>query len=99
MGDPFLPGEHWMVRISPHFPRAHGILRADDRRVVSGSVDAIRNDLQRRDAPNQYGPHKSLYSRFMRWGRLGVFDRIFASLAAESSKTERIVIDALHPIV
>ena len=41
-------------------------------------------------------PHKTLYNRFIRWSRLGVFDRIFASLAGEGSPPERIMIDATH---
>jgi len=34
------------------------------------------------DAPKEYGPHKTIYNRFVRWSRLGVFNRIFAALAA-----------------
>jgi transposase len=41
----------------------------------------------RRDAVIFYCPHKALYKRFVRWGRAGVFDRIFATLAAESAAT------------
>lgn len=39
--------------------------------------------MQWKDAPAGYGPHKTLYSRFIRWSRLGVFDRIFAALAGD----------------
>ena len=46
--------------------------------------------------PRRYGPHKTLYNRFVRWSRLGVFDRIFASLAAEGPKPERIMINSTH---
>jgi transposase len=35
-----------------------------------------------RSAPRGYGPHKTLCNRFIRWSRLGVFARIFATLAA-----------------
>jgi transposase len=38
--------------------------------------------LQWKDAPRDYGPHKTLYNRLIRWSRLGVFDRIFAVLAS-----------------
>ena len=55
-----------------------------------------RNGLQWKDAPKAYGPHKTLYNRFIRWSRLGVFDRIFAGLAGEGPKPERIMIDATH---
>jgi transposase len=69
-----------MDRLTPHFPLAHGIPHVDDRRVVNGIVHVTRNGLQWKDAPKAYGPHKTLYNRFIRWGRLGVFNRIFASL-------------------
>ena len=41
-------------------------------------------------------PRKILYNRLIRWNRLGVFDRIFASLAGEGPRPERIMIDATH---
>ena len=96
MGDLFLLSKHQMARISPFFPLAHGVPRVDDRRVVSRIVYVIRNGLQWKDAPKEYGPYKTLYNRFMRWSRLGVFDRIFAALAGEGPKPERIMIDATH---
>ena len=66
MGDLFPLRERQMARISPFFPLAHGVPRVDDRRVVSGIVYVIRNGLQWKDAPKDYGPHKTLYNRFMR---------------------------------
>jgi transposase len=96
MGDLFLLSDGQMARISPFFPLSHGAPQVDDRRVVSGIVYVIRNGLQWKDAPKAYGPHKTLYNRFIRWSRLGVFDRIFASLAGEGPKPERIMIDATH---
>lgn len=96
MGDLFLLSARQMARISPRFPLAHGVPRVDDRRVVSGVVYVIRNGLQWKDAPKGYGPHKTLYNRFIRWSRLGVFNQIFATLAAEGPKPERIMIDSTH---
>jgi len=52
--------------------------------------------MQWRDAPNAYGPHKTLYNRFLRWSRRGVFDRIFAALAAAGGPPERLMIDSTH---
>jgi transposase len=97
MGGLFLLNERQMARIEVYFPLSHGVPRVDDRRVVSGIVYVIRNGLQWKDAPKGYGPpHKTLYNRFIRWSRLGVFDRIFAGLAAEGPWPERIMIDATH---
>jgi putative transposase len=83
-----------MRRIKPHFPQSHGIARVDDRRVDSGIVFVIRNGLRWRDAPRGYGPHKTIYNRFVRWSRLGVFNKIFAELARKGGKPRRLMIDA-----
>jgi transposase len=93
---PFLLTTAQMRRLSPHFPLPRGIPRVDDRRVLSGIIDVIRNGLQWRDAPATYGPHKTLYNRFVRLSRMGVFDRIFAALAAEGGVPERLMIDSTH---
>ena len=85
-----------MRRIEPFFPRSRGLPRVDDRRVVSGIVYVIRHGLQWKDAPTGYGPPKTLYNRFVRWSRLGVFASIFAALAAEGGPSERLMIDATH---
>ena len=92
---PLLPVAH-MRRIAPFFPVLRGLRRVDDRRVVSGIVYVIRHGLQWKDAPRDYGPHKTLYNRFVRWSRLGVFDRIFAALVAEAGVPERLMIDSTH---
>ena len=85
-----------MRRIEPHFPLSHGVPRVDDRRVISGIVFVIRNGLRWRDAPAAYGPHKTIYNRFIRWSRLGVFNRIFAELTGKAGEPERIMIAATH---
>ena len=85
-----------MRRIEPFFPLSHGVPRVDDRRVLSGILFVIRNGLRWRDAPAGYGPHKTIYNRFIRWSRLGVFDRIFAALASQGPKPQRIMIDSTH---
>jgi transposase len=96
MSVPFLLTPAQMERIRPHFPRSRGIPRVDDRRVLSGIIFVIKGGLRWRDAPPGYGPHKTLYNRFVRWSRMGVFDRIFAALAAEGGPPERLMIDSTH---
>jgi transposase len=86
-----------MARLRPYFPKSHGKPRVDDRRVLSGIIFINRNGLRWCDAPREYGPHKTLYNRWVRWSRMGVFARIMEGLAAESAGgTERktVMIDA-----
>lgn len=85
-----------MMRIQAYFPLSHGIERVDDRKVISGIMYAIRNGLQWKDAPAAYGPHKTLYNRFVRWSRMGVFNWIFTELAKRPDGTEQLMIDATH---
>ena len=64
--------------------------------MISGIIFVLRNGLRWRDAPREYGPHKTIYKRFIRWSRMGVFNRIFAALAARGGKPDRLMIDATH---
>jgi putative transposase len=48
----------------------------------------IRNGLRWRGAPKDCGPYKTIYTRFIRWSRLGVFNRIFAALSAKGGKPD-----------
>ncbi|WP_425291426.1 hypothetical protein [Aquamicrobium lusatiense] len=59
---------------------------------MSGIVYVIKHGLQWKDALAGYVPH----NRFIRWSLMGVFDCIFAGLADEGPKPERIMIDAKH---
>ena len=96
MADLFWLTKEQIWRIAPYFPLSHGVPRVDDQRVVSRIIHVICNGLRWRDAPAEYGPHKTLYNRFVRWSRLGVFNRIFAGLAGRVGEPERLMIDATH---
>lgn len=85
-----------MRRIKPYFPLSHGVPRVDDRRIFSGIIFVIRNGLRWRDVPREYGPHKTIYNRFLRWSQLSVFNKIFAALAAKGGKPDQLMIDATH---
>ncbi len=96
MSDLFWLSREQLAKIEPYFPLAHGVPRVDDRRVVSGIIFVIKNGLRWRDAPSRYGPHKTLYNRFIRWSRLGVFDRIFSALVSQVGSPDTLMIDATH---
>ena len=96
MSDLMLLSETQMRRIEPYFPLSHGVPRVDDRLVLSGIIFVLRNGLRWRDAPKEYGPHKTIYNRFIRWSKLGVFNRILAELAGKRGKPEQLMIDATH---
>ena len=96
MTDLFLLSEAQMRRIGRYFPLSHGIARVDDRRIVSAIVFVIKNGLRWRDAPPEYGPHKTIYNRFVRWAERGVWERLFRALARRGRATAVQMIDATH---
>ena len=96
MNDLFYLDASQLERIQPYFPKPHGVPRVDDLKVISGIIHVLKRGLQWRDAPKEYGPHKTLYNRFIRWSEMGVFDRIFTSLATDHDVPEQLQIDATH---
>ena len=96
MSDLFWLTPAQLNRIEPHFPLSHGIPRVDDLRVISGIIHVIRNGLRWRDAPREYGPHKTLYNRWKRWGAMGVFTRMMEGLSAQRAEPQTVMIDATY---
>ena len=96
MGDPFWLSKAQMARLHPFFSRSHGRPRGDDRRVLSGIMFVNRNGLRWRDAPAIYGPPKTLYNRWVRWSRMGIFARMLVELAEAAQDTGTVMIDATH---
>ncbi|WP_184027349.1 IS5 family transposase [Sphingomonas yantingensis] len=96
MSDLFWLTDEQIERLRPFFPKSHGKPRVDDRRVLSGIVFVNRNGLRWRDAPSAYGPHKTLYNRWKRWGERGVFTRMMEGLAAGDAEPRTVRIDATY---
>jgi putative transposase len=85
-----------MGRIEAHLPRARGVARRDDHRVISGILHVILHNLRWQDAPCEYGPYLLLYNRFVRWTQRGIFNRIFAALAGAPGDPDRVLIGVRH---
>ena len=96
MSDLYWLTDEQMARLEPYFPKSHGRPRVDDRRVLSGIIFVNRNGARWCDAPKDYGPHKTLYNRWKRWGEKGVFLRMMEGLAAEGAEPKTVMIDATY---
>ncbi len=65
----------WAV-IEPLLPQNRpGARRVDDRRVLSGIVHVLRSGCRWQDCPAVYGPPTTIYNRFNRWSRRGVWQQ------------------------
>jgi hypothetical protein len=69
----WLSDEEW-DRIQPYLPRGRrGAHRVDDRRVISGIIHMLKCGARWRDCPPAYGPYTTIYNRFNRWSKQGVW--------------------------
>ena len=84
-------------KIKPLLPDdVRGVPRVDDRRVLSGIIHVLKRGLPWSDCPAEYGPAKTIYNRYARWGEKGVFARLFSALVAEAGIPESLAIDSTH---
>jgi transposase len=56
----------------------------DHRPIVNAIRWRLKTGAPWRDVPAVYGPWETVYSRFRRWRRAGVWDRILAALQADA---------------
>ena len=92
----WLSDEQWK-RIEPHLPTdVRGVERADDRRVISGIVHVLKSGCRWCDCPPEYGPPTTIYNRFVRWARRGIWEHLFRELARNGRSTDTQMIDSTH---
>src|ERR1700757_4665732 len=84
----WLSDEQW-ERIEPHLPTdVRGVERVDDRRVISGIVHVLRSGCRWCDCPPEYGPPTTIYNRFVRWPRRGIWENLFRELAGNGRSAD-----------
>jgi len=92
----WLSDEQW-ERIEAHLPTdVRGVDRVDARRVISGIVHMLKSGCRWRDCPPEYGPPTTIYNRFVRWARRGVWENLFRELAGNGRSTDTQMIDSTH---
>ena len=71
----------WSI-IQPLLPnKPRGKPRADDRKVLNGIYWRLRTGSPWHDIPERYGPPTTCYNRFVRWRKIGVWDRVFEAVS------------------
>jgi transposase len=91
MGRYDLSEAEWRL-IEPLLPdKPRGVARVDDRRVINGIFYVLRTGSPWRDLPERYGPYTTVYNRYNRWARVGVWLRIFEALAARSPQSMHLI--------
>lgn len=55
----------------------------DDRQILNGILWVLRTGAPWRDLPERYGRWGTVYSRFYRWQKQGVWDTLFETVQAQ----------------
>ena len=81
-----LTNEQW-EQIEVLLPKAstkRGRPAQDHRQMLNGMIWVLRTGAPWRDMPERYGKWTTIYSRFQRWRKSFIWDKIFAELQTAS---------------
>lgn len=90
-----LRDDQWQ-KIEPHLPGREGyvgVTAQDNRLFVEAVLYRYRAGIPWRDLPERFGDFRVVHTRFSRWSRSGVWEKIF-KLLAEDADNEYAMIDA-----
>lgn len=83
--------------IEPHLPHGKpGKPRVDDRRVISGILHILKTGGRWRDVPLEYGPATTIYNRYNRWSRRGLWQHVFEQVASAGEVPPELSLDSTH---
>ena len=95
MADNFWLNDAQWALIEAHLPKVHtGPERKDDRRVISGILHRLREGCRWRALPDEYGPYTTVFNRFNRWSKRGLWQKIFAALVEFDDLPALMLIDS-----
>jgi putative transposase len=89
-----LSDDEW-ARIAPLLPGKSsdcGVTAKDNRQFVNGVLWIARSGAPWRDLPERYGLWNSVYQRFNRWSKAGVWERVFTAL--QDADDEWLMLDS-----
>jgi len=87
-----LSDEHWerlRALLPPQKPKT-GRPGKDQRLIINGILWILRTGAPWRDLPERYGPWQTVATRFYRWRKAGVWDRILEALQQKAGGEGRI---------
>ena len=91
----WLNDEQWS-KIEPLLPHYGSPPRVDDRRILSGIIHVLRCGCRWCDCPTEYGPYTTVYNRFNRWSRKGIWQSIYAALTGDQRTPRQLLVDSTH---
>ncbi len=62
--------------------------------MISGILHVLKICCRWQDAPSAYGPHTTIYIRYNRWSQRGIWQSLFAKIAAAGPVPDELMLDA-----
>jgi transposase len=87
MGRGDLSDQQWQQLeplLPPQSPKT-GRPNKDHRTVINGILWVLRTGAPWRDLPERYGPWRTIASRFYRWSRDGLWDRLLTTVQQQAN--------------
>jgi transposase len=82
--------------MEPYLPKNQpGARRVDDRRVISGILHVLKTGCRWRECPAVYGPPTTIYNRYSRWLRRGLWQHLYRILGEVSPGEVQIIDSAM----
>lgn len=78
--------EYWLsddawAAIEPLIPlHRRGVKPSNNREIISGILHVLKYGCRWRDCPPVYGPRTTIYNRFNRWSKDGIWQAMFDRL-------------------
>lgn len=88
--------ERMWQRLAPLLPPERGRQSRpakDNRQMLEAMLWRLRTGAPWRDLPSEWGPWNTVYTRFARWSRAGIWQRVLEELVRHADE-EWLMIDA-----
>jgi transposase len=81
----------WSV-IEPLLPMdRRGPKPKNNRQIINGMFYILRAGAPWRDLPERYGPYTTVYNRFNRWRKAGIWDRLMDAIVKAHDGTVQMI--------
>ena len=90
-----LSGAQWerIEKILPGREGTVGVTAKDNRLFVEAVIYRYRSGIPWRDMPERFGDFRVIHTRFIRWSRKGIWEKVFKELSKEADN-EYAMIDS-----
>ncbi len=85
-----LSDEQW-AKIEPLLPKGTGRPPKNNRLFIEAILYCYRSGIPWRDLPERFGDFRVVHTRFTRWAKRGIWEKIFHELGSDSDNEYAVI--------